>query len=1058
MPSARDLYLILRAQDQANAVLNSFSRAVRKAGADTMLAQLDARKGAEAAALGQNRLEQATLRNSIAELSNENAIHRTQLAQALATGTTRSYVNAKQTAITNNERLMQTMRSQIVGHQDEAIAIRQNILNLDQEISSRKRAISAIEDHKVKMENLSNTMKSVSQTAGTIAIGFTAMGVAGVVAIGSLVKASAEYDRQARLTATQVDGMGEHLQEIKDIGLRVAHDIGVSFEQIQPALYDIFSSMNVGVAESEKLLTQFAKAAVAGQTDIQSVSRGTIAVMNSMQLSVEDITRILDVQFKFIQKGVGTYDEWATKIGLVAPSANRAGQSIEMMMATLASASKMAGVAARAGTAVARSFDAFSNPAAVAKLKALGVEAADANGNFRPFVDVMFDFRKALDQVEGGQVGKMKVILDVFKGAGGTIEARRFLQQILLVPGVLENLNGIYEETQNASGSLDKAYATMAESISAKTEKLKNRFKELKIQLGDLLGPAFGKLLDIGNSVLEWFTELDPKTQKIIVYFGLAATAASLLAAAIFGIVAVVAGVVAAFAVAGISIGAVGLIIGGLVLVVGGLVLGFAGLVLALKNAYDKSENFRSAVNRVKTDFWALGQMIKRSWKENVQPALDETAKIFKEKVKPAWEDFWATVRDKVEPKIHEFIDWCRQNVDPVMKEVGRIIKEDLNPQLEKMADWWKKNKDWLEPLIGMLAEMAKNAAELAVVIGILAGLGSLKAIAATFGSAADALNLLGLAAHYVKEKWQELMRVVADLQPVNLAVSGAQWLQDKYNELQQALEKLKRWWDGLPFVNAITAELQRVRAVVTFMFGDLLDQFDTFFGDSKGKSSGGWGGIGSIFSGGMGSVRSILSAGFIASGGIVGIGIAEMLNRAGGIHGLRNIFESAATSARNALSAGIDSAVGIASSIGGRVVNAVGSLGSVLYNAGQNIISGLIDGIQSMIPVLGTVLRAIGPYAALNKGPKAYDLTILRPAGNAIMQGLINGINDMTPYLKTQLQGISAQISPNFMGAMAPPVQPATKNITFNLTVNQADRSARQLAQDLGSELAGML
>src|SRR5207244_7594756 len=128
--------------------------------------------------------------------------------------------------------------------------------------------------------------------------------------------------------------------------------------------YDIFSSIDVNIPDAEKLLTAFAKAAVAGQTDIQSVSRGTLGIMNSFRLSAKDINHILDDQFEFIKKGVGTYDEWAKRIGLVSPSAVRAGQSLDMMMAALAEASRMSGVAAKAGTAVARSFDAFSNPKA----------------------------------------------------------------------------------------------------------------------------------------------------------------------------------------------------------------------------------------------------------------------------------------------------------------------------------------------------------------------------------------------------------------------------------------------------------------------------------------------------------------------------------------------------------------------------------------------------------------------------------------------------------------------------------------------------------------------
>src|SRR6266487_593698 len=422
--NSRDMWVYLKAQDLATRALNSFGRSVRNAGNQVRIAQIEAEQAAKRAELAQGRLIGMTQQN----------------------------------------------RAQIQSHIAGLQAEKAQLIANDAELATRGRGL----------EHLSNTLRSASQVSYAAGFALTSLGVGGALAMKGLIDATVEYDRQVRLTSTQISDFDGNFRRIGDIGLKVAHDIGVGFQQIQPALYDIFSSIDINVPDAQRLLTAFAKAAVAGQTDIQSVSRGTLGILNSFHMGADQINHVLDLQFKFIQKGVGTYDEWAKKIGLVSPSAVRAGQSLDMMIAALAEASRMSGVAARAGTAVARAFDAFSNPNAVAALKKIGVSAVDAAGNFRPFIDVMFELRTHLDKIPG-EAAKTAEVVNIFKGAGGTIEARRFLQNLLLVHGNLEQFKSILDATKDSAGALDTAYGIMADSTAAKTERLKNRWQELKI-------------------------------------------------------------------------------------------------------------------------------------------------------------------------------------------------------------------------------------------------------------------------------------------------------------------------------------------------------------------------------------------------------------------------------------------------------------------------------------------------------------------------------------------------------------------------------------------------
>jgi phage-related protein len=97
---------------------------------------------------------------------------------------------------------------------------------------------------------------------------------------------------------------------------------------------------------------------------------------------------------------------------------------------------------------------------------------------------------------------------------------------------------------------------------------------------------------------------------------------------------------------------------------------------------------------------------------------------------------------------------------------------------------------------------------------------------------------------------------------------------------------------------------------------------------------------------------------------------------------------------------------------IPGRIVRALGDLGSLLYNAGRNVLQGLLNGLQDKFQQIKEFVWSIGEWIANNKGPRSYDLKLLKPAGEAIMQGLRDGLWGGVPDLERTLKSISDRVS----------------------------------------------
>lgn len=91
-----------------------------------------------------------------------------------------------------------------------------------------------------------------------------------------------------------------------------------------------------------------------------------------------------------------------------------------------------------------------------------------------------------------------------------------------------------------------------------------------------------------------------------------------------------------------------------------------------------------------------------------------------------------------------------------------------------------------------------------------------------------------------------------------------------------------------------------------------------------------------------------------------------------------------------------------------GRILGAIGDLGSLLWNAGASVIHGLVSGVESAIGDVANVFHKITSLIPSWKGPAATDAVLLYNAGQLIMGGLQTGITSKVGALKGTLKGVS--------------------------------------------------
>lgn len=507
----------------------------------------------------------------------------------------------------------------------------------------------------------------------SLGAGFASVGVGILNSLDAATDAAMEYERLARLTLTQVDGVTASLQELEDTAISVGRKIPIPLEELQTTLYDIFSTIDVSMPEAAALLEGFAKQAVTGQSDIQKAAMTTIAILNAFQMPLSELGHIQDVQFQAVRKGALTYDELASNIGKAIPAAVQAGQTFDDLASMMSFLTRGGLSAAMASTSAARALEVLSNPKTVKRLEDMGVTVRDTSGEFLPMIDIFGQINEKTKDLASPE--RNAIIQELLSGAGNSIQARRFWIRALTN---FEELKKHRDWMANSEGTFEEAYKTMFESPTSKIDLMNNKLQSMRIEIGEKLIPVKVRLAEAISAVLDAWARLGPKAQKVIVMV----LAAVGVFSALLGIVLMVAGVwlllSAAATIAGVSLGAV---IG----ISAAVAAAIAALGVVAYMVWDNWETLKKKA----IEIW-----------DSIQKAVARTVDWFRLNVLPVFVGFVTSLRKAWKTLKDGFVStW--QDIRKGLEDFWESIKTSLKDGLKK-----------LEPLVAKIAEVWNYAKE----------------------------------------------------------------------------------------------------------------------------------------------------------------------------------------------------------------------------------------------------------------------------------------------------------------------------------------------------------
>lgn len=360
-------------------------------------------------------------------------------------------------------------------------------------------------------------IKKFSQGLSTAIKGVTATMSALTTLITSATYFGAKFEKTFQNALTMFDASQEQIDNLKRSLTRLAQEYGVSFEQLNNALYTL-GSAGIDATHAIDVLEKTLKASAAGATDVQLTFEGAIGIINAYGMSIEDLNTVYAMQFEAVKKGLLTYEELARDFGTIIPAARNLGVSLREAMAGYVALTTAGIRSAEAANAVEGAFQDIMQQAD--KFEKLGITIYDANGQFMGLTNIVEQLYE-----------KMKGLSDA--------EKRAFLEQlslsetgtraILTWVNNLEKYRDVLDGIKGSTEALNDAFAKQTGSISFLLAKLKSAFGTLNLALFEAIRPELvkfltliiGKMSDLANWIRANASVLGPMIWSLLKFGGL---------------------------------------------------------------------------------------------------------------------------------------------------------------------------------------------------------------------------------------------------------------------------------------------------------------------------------------------------------------------------------------------------------------------------------------------------------------------------------------------------------------------------------------------------------
>ena len=400
-----------------------------------------------------------------------------------------------------------------------------------------------VDEFEKAMKGVQKNMKSVSKQMISVGKGMTTAITLPLAAVGgAALKVFGDFE-QSMVNSTAI--MGNLSEEMRKDLEGVARDVAktTKFSATEAAdAYFYLASAGLDAAQSMEAMPKMAAFAQAGNFDLARATDLLTDAQSALGLSVDDtaqnmlnMTKVSDVLVKANTLANATVEQFSESL------TNKAGAAARLLNKDVEEATAVLAVFADQGNKGAAAGESLNivwrdlQKAAIKnadEFEKLNITVFDAQGNMRNTADIVQDLEGAFDGLSDEQ--KRATLMTL----GFTDESVSNIQALL---GTSDAIREYEKELRNASGVTGEIAENQMQSLWAQLGLVKDRLVDAGIELGSVLAPIIkdvviplvDSFIGFVSRLVEWFSNLSPTTQQvIIVILGLVAAIGPLLVVA----------------------------------------------------------------------------------------------------------------------------------------------------------------------------------------------------------------------------------------------------------------------------------------------------------------------------------------------------------------------------------------------------------------------------------------------------------------------------------------------------------------------------------------------
>ena len=360
-----------------------------------------------------------------------------------------------------------------------------------------------------------------------IGIGKNMLAVSGIMAapLAFATKGFADFDDAMRMVKAVSGATDTEFKRLTATAEKLGRETSYTAKQVAEAMT---AMGRMGFKPDEILSAVPAVLNLARATGTELGEAAEIAANNMRVFGIETskMSNVADILTATANGSAQTLSDLAEGLKMAGPQAAAAKDNIVNVSGALGVLANMGIKGSLAGTALRKAYSQFAKTKVQSKLKAIGVETTDANGNLRAMPDIIADIAKHMNALPTAQrLGFAEDIFDLRGSLAG-----------LQLGGNVDQMNDFIKRLQNVKDVAGDTAHEMDAGLGGAFRIFMSAVEGCQLAIGRVIGealtPYINRISSVLNVVAEWIAAHKEMVFMVVkVIAGIAGVGAALIAA-----------------------------------------------------------------------------------------------------------------------------------------------------------------------------------------------------------------------------------------------------------------------------------------------------------------------------------------------------------------------------------------------------------------------------------------------------------------------------------------------------------------------------------------------